>query len=220
MKSSNSLIWISIIVILFINCSSNKNLVGQYYGSIQIMNLLGDSSFSYIETYDINSRTSSGMWKLVNDNTIVLNSYLNIESLPLVVIEKSSKEQNTTKLSYEFTLNPLDNIDEEDIKLYSILINDQILIHFDQNLNTIVNTSDTIRKFQIFIHPNNIIFTNINETLSTSLYYVQNVKANNFSITIPFSISTIVYESINSDTLILKNKMLYWNSRGIWLEKR
>ncbi|MBK6730805.1 MAG: hypothetical protein IPG60_07525 [Bacteroidetes bacterium] len=184
------------------------------------MNLLGDSSFSYIETYDINSRTSSGMWKLVNDNTIVLNSYLNIESLPLVVIEKSSKEQNTTKLSYEFTLNPLDNIDEEDIKLYSILINDQILIHFDQNLNTIVNTSDTIRKFQIFIHPNNIIFTNINETLSTSLYYVQNVKANNFSITIPFSISTIVYESINSDTLILKNKMLYWNSRGIWLEKR
>jgi hypothetical protein len=214
----NRKIYLLIIALILSSC---KNYYYAYLAENgTFIKIKPDSTFDYYLISKFDDRFSNGKAKLYSDS-IVLNSQFKTYLVPLKVLYKKTKEEDT---NYHF------NIMTSGTKLgpyksFYILFNDSISIPFDSiPYNIIVNFIP--RTFSITIMRN----LNLPEGYFASKYfntimYTETIKVNcNSQKTIEVFIKAFdymfIYRNLENAVLYRKGKKLFWKEENILLRRR
>lgn len=203
------------LILLLFSCSSAKEmqLSGEYSRMSNILQLNEDSIFVYKRRVMTLEAQSIGTWKLINPKQIVLNSHIDIENLPLKVIEKKKNlPQKTIEILVDdkFDSDLLHNIDYELITNRVDTVRQQSPI-FNLPENNLLNT---IKINAYYVYRNLPEIHTTRESVSTEEYEVQETQNDYYLITFPFRGSMFLYETIKNDTIDIKENKLYWKNKG------
>ena len=204
-----------ILVLAFFSCSSSKEMgfSGEYSRMYNFLELKADSTFAYTRRVMNLEAQAFGNWELISPKEIVLNSHIDIENIPLEVIEKKKNIPEKTieiivdkrfdkdllqNVRYEFIFNRADTVNVEDpvVKLTKGKI-----------LNTIKINAHYVYNELPEIHTTR-------EYVSTQEYRVKETENDYYIITYPFWESMFLQETIKNDTIKINGNKLYWKNKG------
>lgn len=203
------------LVLMLISCSSAKdmNLSGEYSRMFNFLELKEDSTFAYTRRGMTLEAQAFGDWKLITPKQIVLNSHIDIENLPLGVIEKKKNLPEKTieiLVDDEFDADLLHNIN------YEIIINRKDTIKQQNPIIYLPENSslNTIKINAYYVYKNLPEIHTTRESVSTQEYKVKEKQSDYYLITFPFWARMFLYETIKNDTIEINGNKLNWKNKG------
>lgn len=206
-------IFLFIIIILSIRCA-NKGVEGIYHRKLETLQLDQNNNFKYDYRLGWNVKEAEGNWSLDRKKkAIILRSSYKFDRLPLEVKEEIHGED-----SLFFFINPISKINSSfsDSVRFSLVIDD-----FESKITQhkrLKYSRNNIRSFYLIIYfpydPDKITPFVLRNRLSTCVYQIVNGQANSFTIKFPLEDKMFFSEEIESDTLQIKHKKIYWISKG------
>ena len=209
-------IYLIIIILLFLSCKNNYNIVGDYRFKIDInqvpesniISIKPDSTFYYLSSGGWIKESSQGKWNVNKEGFIMLESYLSkIDSIPIFIEEKADTCSQFKLFIFnkiDFKFKPLKwNLIINGNKFYpiekdSVFIIDRIKI----NTISIVGYIDIPKEDMIVPIP-------MNDTIKTITYSINNINNSIFIIGFPsyFNNNLIYFVPIKETLKIRKNAL-------------
>lgn len=189
------------------------HLSGEYSRMFNFLELKEDSTFAYTRRGMTLEAQAFGTWKLISPKQIVLNSHIDIENLPLEIIEKKRNLPEKTieiLVDDKFDADLLHNID------YEFIINRNDTVR-QQNPKINIPENNLLNRIKInayYVYKDLPEIHTTRESVSTQEYEVQETQYDYYLITFPFWGSMFLYETIKNDTIDIKGNNLYWKNKG------
>jgi len=202
-------------VVFIYGCFSNKNITGKYasISNNDAYQFKSDSTFIYEYKAFHLYKYSTGKWKRIGTNEILLNSYNRDISIPIEVFGINKSETDSININIELQINH-----------GMILSNYKCYIFIDNKLSKIkrcdslsfIRESSSFRNiyFKFIKEPLQIVSDRVTSPLITNKLEISNRFANeNLKMKIVFDDSYFTYMPFNNDTLKVKSKkILTYNS--------
>jgi len=182
-----------------------------YQRKFETLDLKSNSTYSYVYRIEWVKGRSEGNWKSINENTIVISSQYDVNSLPLKVIEKT---EGTDGISiFKIIPDGLDSSLRKNVQ-YELILDGQSLGRQAQEEIKVQRTSNpTSFKLKIYIDTNILPFPP-RDNVGTEAYKIQTSQSNTFEVHVPLNADMFYYENISNDTLKVTGDKLYWPSKG------
>jgi len=209
------LLTIFCISILLYSCSSNREITGKYSStnSPYAFQFNKDSTFTYGYLEFHSYEYSTGWWRKINRNHILLNSIIQYTIIPLEIQKlNSNDEKQPDFLSVEINIKGMNLADYRCL----IFINDSL---------DLVKRCDSISKIKLKKPINSLFFKFIQEPvkITTDLFsynpliteklYPEKIDLYNSKIRIAFNDSLFAYKIFNDELIKVKNnKVKIFNS--------
>lgn len=195
------------------SCSKEITVPGVYTRKFETLNLKRDSTYEYMYRVERPQLASKGTWKIIGEDKIEVNSFYNLNNLPVEV-----KESIDLRETYLFEIVPQGTFysDMRHNIEFGIVINGKEIARMSNALIE-VPVKEDIRTMEVNIY---YVFNDLpvihvtRESLSTELYNVRSGQATVFKIKFPLESEMFYSETVEGDTIRVKRDKLFWLRKG------
>ncbi|MBS4014248.1 MAG: hypothetical protein KGZ97_10910 [Bacteroidetes bacterium] len=219
-KTKIEFVFFIILVFIGYSCNTQYSIPGKYVRSYYTLELLPDSTYKYKQSLtSFNNITSDGTWTINKDGIIILNSRIDVSKISIEVQEEF---HNIDSISIE--LRPQGGLYEmdKDYIRFSLYIDNQEII---RQKDRIIKIPKSLEFSEFFVRIYYGFPTETNHGLALDFitlekYRVKSQMCNYFIIDFPLNLGMYHYLSLNNDTIVYKNKKLYWKNKGVFKKKQ
>lgn len=197
-----------ILLFLLCGCSLKKGVSGKYYKTPNAFQFYSDSTFKYEYKESHLYKYSTGKWKQIDKDFILLNSMKKFGNIPLDVdyLDKN-RELDKNKISITINLEGKGSLSDY---ICRVMLNDKIYTESRCDSLTYFFIKEPIKRLylQIVNEPIFPVTTYISFPLVTEVIYPKNTIGNNINLILTLDTSNFYYKCFDNDTLKVKRNAI------------
>ena len=205
---------VALIGLIFSCCSQKTVITGTYVRKFETLKLNNDSTYQYMYRVEWPQSASKGTWEKVDEKVIELNSFYDLEKLPIEVSEgydKTSKGSTVVKIHLEGSI---DASLFKAIRFSLLLEGVEVIRQASPVLSIPTEEFSSMKVVVSFVSDKLPIPYAIRKSVTSEEYKVKSVSSNTFDISIPFEAEMLYSETVKNHIIKLKGSKLYWLSKG------